>query len=805
MKMKRCFLVWAVLLVTAVAWAQGDQGDGKYKNPVMFADIPDPDVIRVGDTYYMVSTTMCLLPGATIVKSKDMVNWEYCANPLADLCDKEDYALINGKDAYARGMWACSMKYHNGKFYILLNCNDAGAFVLSASDPEGEWEKKTISRGYYDPGMLFDNGKVYVACGNGNIQMCELDEDFNFIKEKRVISKEGTGLEGCHLYKVGDYYYIYATYGGWPSGQVAFRSTNIFGPYEEKMLLEKYIDGKVNTIHQGSLIDTPDGNEWWTIMQEDKGAMGRMPNLQPVTWEDGWPIVGNNGKPYTTYTKPNVGATYPITVLSTTDSFRSYPLGLQWEWNHTPDNGAWTLFERPGWLRLKTGAVVEKLTQARNMLTQRIYAYTNKASKGTVRIDVSHLQEGDRAGICVFQDPYAYIAVEKKDGKCRLVWRQDQLRTNDGFTPKETAKKLTIPDVVYLRATMNYNDSKTKFYYSLDNKTFTPLGDQTTLSFNLTVFVGARFGLFCYATQENEERGYADFDWISTEDSFDEADDDPSVIPPYDEAMLTAEKIELPSENVEVMIGNSSTLPLTATFLDGRTENVASQTSYEISNTACVKIEQGRLYGLKEGQAQVNAVYTDPLNHQFETAFNVRSTFFPFSAQYIKTDFYGNGKYTEATHTFRPGQYGQMGWEYASGADMSDYKYLVIQLAATSSDSHLNIFTENSIWSDGFESPAFGSNKQIVVNLKTAKTKNGVKLNTKNIRIVAFWGMGNKDIVVDDIYLTNNEDYSPTAIKNVVVDVQKTPTVIYDLQGRKINSPLKKGLYIVNGELRVIK
>ena len=517
MRKLKNILVACCLLTVVGSPLSAQTQQAPIQNPMLWADVPDPDVIRVGDTYYMVSTTMCLLPGATIVKSKDMVNWEYCANPLADLCDKEDYALINGKDAYARGMWACSMKYHNGKFYILLNCNDAGAFVLSASDPEGEWEKKTISRGYYDPGMLFDNGKVYVACGNGNIQMCELDEDFNFIKEKRVISKEGTGLEGCHLYKVGDYYYIYATYGGWPSGQVAFRSTNIFGPYEEKMLLEKYIDGKVNTIHQGSLIDTPDGNEWWTIMQEDKGAMGRMPNLQPVTWEDGWPIVGNNGKPYTTYTKPNVGATYPITVLSTTDSFRSYPLGLQWEWNHTPDNGAWTLFERPGWLRLKTGAVVEKLTQARNMLTQRIYAYTNKASKGTVRIDVSHLQEGDRAGICVFQDPYAYIAVEKKDGKCRLVWRQDQLRTNDGFTPKETAKKLTIPDVVYLRATMNYNDSKTKFYYSLDNKTFTPLGDQTTLSFNLTVFVGARFGLFCYATQENEERGYADFDWISTE------------------------------------------------------------------------------------------------------------------------------------------------------------------------------------------------------------------------------------------------------------------------------------------------
>ena len=247
------------------------------------------------------------------------------------------------------------------------------------------------------------------------------------------------------------------------------------------------------------------------------------------------------------------------------------------------------------------------------MLTQRIYAYTDKASKGTVRIDVSHLQEGDRAGICVFQDPYAYIAVEKKDGKCRLVWRQDQLRTNNGFTPSEKTKEVEITDVVYLRATMNYSDSKTKFYYSLNNSRYSALGDQTTLSFNLTVFVGARFGLFCYATKENEERGYADFDWISTEDKFSEADDDPTTVPAYPEDILTAEKIELPFENMEVMIGNSGTLPLTATFRDGRTENVASQTSYNISNSSCVKIAQGRLYGLKEGQAQVNAFYTDPV------------------------------------------------------------------------------------------------------------------------------------------------------------------------------------------------
>ena len=804
--MKKLLTILYVVCTTAVAWAQGDLGNGSYKNPVIFADFPDPDVIRVDDTYYMVSTTMQLLPGATIVKSKDMVNWEYCAQPLTQLSDKEDYALINGKDAYARGMWACSMKYHNGKFYILLNCNDAGAFVLSASDPEDEWEMKTISRTYYDPGMLFDNGKVYVACGNGNIQMCELDEDFNYKQEKRVISKEGTGLEGCHLYKIGDYYYIYATYGGWPSGQAVFRSENIFGPYEEKMLLEKYIDGNVNTIHQGSLIDTPDGSQWWTIMQEDKGAFGRMPNLQPVRWEDGWPVVGNNGKPYTTYTKPSVETSSTLSNLPTTDSFRSYPIGMQWQWNHTPDNGAWTLFERLGWLRLKTGTPVDRLTQARNMLTQRIFANASKASKGTVRIDVSHLQEGDRAGICVFQDPYAYIAVEKKDGRCRLVWRQDQLRENQGFTPTETTKEVEMADVVYLRATMNYGDSKTKFYYSLDNKRFITLGSQTTLSFNLTVFVGARFGLFCFATQENEERGYADFDWFTTEDSFSEADDNPEEVPNYDEDMLTAEKIELPSTNIEMMIGNSSTLPLTATFRDGRMENVASQAVYEISNNDCIKIQTGRLYGLKEGQAQVGVLYTDPMGHELQTAFNVRSTFFPFSAQYIRTDLFDNGTYTESTHTFKTGQYGQMGWEYANGADMSDYKYLVLKLKNAVSGAHLNIFTENSIWSDGFESPAFGSNKQIVVKLKTAKTKNGTALNTKNIRIVAFWG-NRVTITVEDIYLTNNDDYSPLAIENAVVDKRNAVEAVYDLQGRRLPSTarLQPGLYVVNGQKTVVK
>ena len=198
--MKRfLFFAWAALIAIGMfAQSLSDQGNGKYKNPVIFADFPDPDVIRVGDTYYMVTTTMVNFPGATIVKSKDLVNWEYCAQPLKQLSTKDRYSLQNGENAYASGMWACSMKYHNGKFHILINGNDAGGFLLTATDPEGLWEKRQLSRIYYDPGMLFDNGKVYVACGIGNIQMCELDEDFNYIQEKRVISDK-SGLEGSHL------------------------------------------------------------------------------------------------------------------------------------------------------------------------------------------------------------------------------------------------------------------------------------------------------------------------------------------------------------------------------------------------------------------------------------------------------------------------------------------------------------------------------------------------------------------------------------------------------------------------------
>ena len=786
--------------------SMSDMGNGMYKNPIVFADFPDPDVVRVGDTYYMATTTMHHFPGCTLLKSKDMVNWEYCAQPLEQLSAKDNYSLLNGQNAYAKGMWACAIAYHDGKFYIMINGNDAGGYVLSATDPEGKWEKKRIDRVYYDPGMLFDNGKVYVVCGTTTIRMCELDEDFNFIREKTLLTADAM-LEGCHLYKIGGYYYIYGTYGGWPSGQTVLRSKDVFGPYEEKMLVEKWIDGQPNTVHQGALIETPSG-EWWTILQQDLGALGRMPNLQPVRWQDGWPVIGNNGVPCTSYTKPATGTGSPRVALPTNDNFRSYPIGMQWEWNHNPDDGAWSLFERPGWLRLKTSGTADRLTQARNMLTQRIYAFhdnPSKASTGTVRLDVTHLQEGDRAGICILQDPYAAIAVEVKDGRRQLVWWKDQLTANDGFTPMQKTQAVDIDSVVYLRAAITYGTGKAQFYYSLDNKTYRTLGYQTAMKYNLSVFVGARFGLFCYNSGEGAEvnggEGYADFDWFSTESNFEETDYYPATFEGYSADMLTVEKIEQGSGELEIMVGGVTPLQLTATYRDGHTEDVAAKAKFSSSADAVAVVQGGQLRGVGEGIATVSYTYTDPMGNTLTGSFRVRSTFFPFGSEYINTSLFSQGVYDEAAHTFTTGQYGQMGWEYPNGADMSGYKYLVVNLKQTSAGAHLNLFTDGSIWGNCHATSDFGARKRIVVNLGTAKytsgDKTGQAVDTKNVRIVAFWANSGV-IAVDDMYLTNNDDYTredPTSVSDIAVDVA-APAAVWSASGVRLSS-VRRGLNII--------
>ena len=499
---------------------QSDNGDGTYTNPVIYADFPDPDVIRVDSTYYMISTTMFIFPGVTILKSYDLVNWEYCANAVERMDVNKCYNL-DGCDRYSHGQWASSLKYNNGKFYIMFNTLDDGGYLCTTTKAKGPWEVKQIQRGFHDPGLFFDeDGKIYVAHGYGNISVTELDTNFAPIGSDVLVFTGDirSGLEGAHVYKINGYYYLYCTYGGGDGFQVALRSEDIYGPYEEKVVIQD--TGNLGTgIHQGALIETQTG-EWWTIIFQDGGPFGRFPTLQPVTWIDNWPMVGVDGKGVITYQKPNVGKEFPIKILPISDEFDSTELSMQWGWNHNPDSTQWSLTQNPGYLRLSTANVASSLPDARNTLTQRIFAYYSKAVPTTalIKMDISHMKNGDIAGLAVFQEPYAFIGV-KREGQIRYI-----TMVNNG-TIIDTVN--TNSTTIYLRAQAHYGTSRAYFSYSYDNLIFQSLGNYMNMQFNLSVFTGNKFCLFNYATIA--KGGYVDFDWFRTDGSIQTDLDDMSL------------------------------------------------------------------------------------------------------------------------------------------------------------------------------------------------------------------------------------------------------------------------------------
>ena len=485
-----------------------DNGDGTFTNPVIPADFPDPDVIRVGDTYYMVTTTMFIFPGVTILKSKDLVNWEYCCNAVPRFDFSPCYNL-DGCNRYGHGQWATSMRYHNGTFYLLFITLDEGGFLCSATKAEGPWEIKQLPKGFYDPGLFFDDdGRIYVAYGYGKIYLTELDQNFAPISQDSLIYTGDlrSGLEGTHVYKINDYYYLYCTYGGVDGIQVTLRSQNIYGPYEQKVAIRDTMPGVTYGVHQGALIQTQAG-EWWTMLFVDSGPFGRFPSLQPVTWVDGWPIVGVDGKGVVTYRKPDVGKQHPIKTLPTSDEFKDKILGMQWGWNHNPDDSRWSLTQRPGYLRLVTGKVVASLPEARNMLTQRIFACYDQTvpTIGITKMEVGKMKDGDIAGLAVFQNPYAFIAVKQENGIRKLIM------VNNGETIAETPMN---GEIVFFRTIASNRTKKACFEYSYDNIEFIQLGNELLMEFSLKIFTGNKFGLFNYATKESG--GYVDFDWFRT-------------------------------------------------------------------------------------------------------------------------------------------------------------------------------------------------------------------------------------------------------------------------------------------------
>lgn len=789
--------------------ATSDNGNGKFTNPVIQADFPDPDIKLVGDTYYMVTTTMHNFPGCTLLKSKDLVNWEYCCNPLTKLSSNSEYNLENNTNIYSKGSWANSLMYRNGKFYILFNTfgkgDDAGGHVLSATDPEGTWTLTKISRGYYDPGLLLDDdGTTYVACGNGNLSVCQLDDDFNTVKEAQVVSNF-SGIEGSHFFKKDGYYYIYSTCCAWPATQWCFRSTSPFGPYEQLKVFDS------DDIHQGPMIQTQSG-DWWTMLMRDCGAYGRMPYLLPVTWSDNWPVIGTNGKNAGTYTKPNVGnIQYAKTYLPTTDRFCNYQMGMQWQWNHNPDNSKWSLLERPGYLRMYTAGYGSHLSQVRNMLTQRIYGYhsTTKESYGTIKLNISHMADGDIAGLSVFQNVYAFIAIKNNGGTKQLIWRQDTVTDNSSATPKTITADVNADSVIYLRAVANINTSKARFYYSTDNVTYTQLGDELSMVYTLDVFVGNRFGIFNYATKNLG--GYVDVDWFTTEPTFEESTYFDNTFTGYSKETLTATGIAFDNTSMDMMPGTSKTFTLTATFKDGHTEDVSNSAKYTVSGNN-ISVSGGTITATSIGDASITATYTDPMGNELSASATASVTFFPFSASSITTTIYGNNTYVESSRTMTMTQYGQCGWKYSNGVDMSAYKYLVIKFdTAPTCGARLYMFDSNSIWSTGTSTVL--NTKQAIIPLKTLKKSDNSTIDLSKIYIVSFWAQSAGTIDISDMYLTNNSDYSrPTAVENITLDDNGIVDV-YNIAGIKIRSKVAKanaaedlpsGIYII-GNKKVVK
>lgn len=505
------FFISFILIVFIAPTACGqsfhsDNGDGTYTNPVIPADYPDPDVIRVKNTYYMVSTTMFVFPGVTVLKSNDLVNWQYCSNAVPRFDFSKCYNL-DGCNRYGHGQWATSIKYHNGIFYLLFITLNEGGFMCTAAKPEGPWKITHLPKGFYDPGLFFDDdGRIYVAQGYNKISITEVDNNL-IPKSKDSLVFTGNirgGLEGTHVYKINGYYYLYSTYGG-PNGiQVALRSKNIFGPYEQKIVLSDTTKGINFGIHQGALVQTQTG-EWWTILFVDSGPFGRFPSLQPVKWVDGWPMAGVNGRGVITYKKPDVGKNYPVKDLPTSDEFSENKLGMQWGWNHNPDPEKWSLKERPGYLRLKTGQLAADLTEARNTLTQRPFAKRNQQvpTNALTKIDVAHMENGDIAGLAVFQNPYAYIAVKQVNGSRYIVM------VNNG---KGVDSVAATKSIIYLRSIASNADKIARFEYSFDHNTFKKLGNELNMQFSLRIFTGNKFCLFNYATKKSG--GYVDFDWF---------------------------------------------------------------------------------------------------------------------------------------------------------------------------------------------------------------------------------------------------------------------------------------------------
>jgi len=456
-------------------------------NPIIWADYPDLDIIRVNDTYYMCTTTMHVFPGGEILRSRDLLHWEHCSYAYDALGEHPGQRLDDGQGIYGQGMWAGSLRHHAGLFHLVFMCNDThAAYYFTAEKAEGPWVRHPMAGFYHDPSVLFDDdGRVYITYGNRDIHITELETDLSAPKKgglDRVVIRddcEGLGWEGSHLYKLNGRYYLFGIH--WPKGslraQGCYVADSLEGEFRGGEILCQAFHGRNDGPAQGGMVQTPQG-DWYLMLFQDHGAVGRIPVLVPMRWENDYPVVDGIPEAYE-------GEAMQLTPLVESTSLRD-GLSPAWQWNHEPH---WALIHQDEQgLRLTTDRVVKELPQSVNTLTQRTFGPWCAVE---VTVDGAGLKVGDYAGLCALQGQYGHIALTREASgyalavtthageQVRIPWQESQAR---------------------LRACFDFSTDTVRFFYQKEG--WQPLGEAHQLRYLLDHFMGVRAGLFCYATEQ---------------------------------------------------------------------------------------------------------------------------------------------------------------------------------------------------------------------------------------------------------------------------------------------------------------